>query len=183
MLSMGLTNCKDYLPKALNSYFFDTNVWLLLFGDVANYQKNEQATYSQLLQSIIDRESTIFLTANVISEFSNVLLRRTFNEWRSIAENIGKDFKNDFVGSDIYLKQVKIISRLIDFIINLPCVQRSPDNFNAVQLNRILKRFKIIDFNDAYIAETCQTGSIKLVTNDKDFFFLKEEIDIISAIG
>lgn len=180
---MGLTNTKDYTPKGTDSFFFDTNVWLLLFGDVANFQKVEQSKYSKVLQSILDRDSIIFLTSNVISEFSNVLLRKIFNVWRSEAENVGKEYKKDFVGNNLYLQQIEIISSLITTIMKVPCVQRIPDDFNAVQLNRILERFKSIDFNDAYIAEICQSKSLKLVTNDRDFFNLKNEIDIISAIA
>lgn len=179
---MGLINCKDYAPKAVDSFFFDTNVWLLLFGDIASFEKTEQAKYSKTLESILDRDSIIFLTSNVISEFSNVLLRKEYNSWRSIAENVGKDFKRDFVGSHVYLQQVEVISSLVTTIIKLPCVQRIPDDFNAVELNRILHRFKSIDFNDAYIAEICQSKSLILVTNDRDFFILKDEIDIISAL-
>lgn len=180
---MGLINSKDYTPKAIDSFFFDTNVWLLVFGDVANFQKTEQSKYSKVLHAILDRDSIIFLTSNVISEFSNVLLRKGFILWRSKAENVGKEFKRDFVGNKHYLEQIEIISNLITKIIELPCVQRIPDNFNAVQLDRILERFKSIDFNDAYIAELCQSKSLKLVTNDRDFFNLKDDIDIISALG
>ncbi|MGO1584782.1 PIN domain-containing protein [Mesonia sp.] len=180
---MGLTNSKDFTPKAVDSFFFDTNVWLLLFGDVANFQKKEQARYSKALKSILDRDSIIFLTSNVISEFSNVLLKKEYNLWRKKPENLGKDYKRDFVGSEIYLQQVELISSLITTIVKLPCLQRIPDDFNAVNLNRILKRFKTIDFNDAYIAEICQSKSLKLITNDRDFFSLKGELDIISALA
>jgi|SRR5690554_612695 len=180
---MGLINSRDYTVKSIDSFFLDTNVWLLLFGDIADFQKKEQSQYSKVLESILSRECMIFFTSNVLSEFSNVLLRRSFNDWQSETENIGKKFKDDFVGSEPYLERVELISDLINKIIKLPCVQRMPDDFNAVQLDRILERFKIIDFNDAYIAEICQSKSLKLVTNDRDFFYLKDELDIISALG
>lgn len=180
---MGLINSSAYTVRAVDSFFLDTNVWLLLFGDIAGFQKREQSQYSKILESILSRDCIIFLTSNVISEFSNVLLRRAFNDWQSETENVGKKFKQGFVGSEPYLERVEFISDLINKIIKLPCVQQMPDDFNAVHLNRILERFKIIDFNDAYIAEICQTKSLKLVTNDTDFFHLKNEIDIISALG
>jgi predicted nucleic acid-binding protein len=180
---MELINIKNFTPKAVDSFFFDTNVWLLLFGDVANFQKEEQSKYSKVLQLILDRDSLIFLTANVISEFSNVLLKKEYNLWRNKTENVGKDYKRDFVGSQIYLQQVEIISSLIKTIVKLPCIQQMPDNFNSVNINRILERFKSIDFNDAYIAEICQSKSLKLITNDRDFFCLKDEVEIISALS
>lgn len=180
---MGLINSSDFSLKTLDSFFFDTNVWLLLFGDIANFQKKEQSEYSRLLQSILSRDCTVFLTSNVISEFSNVLLRKSYNDWQSKDENVGKGLKNGFVAGRSYLEQVEVISNLINKILDLPCVQRIPDNFNSVQMDRILERFQSIDYNDAYIAEICQSKSLKLVTNDRDFFYLKEEIDIISAIG
>lgn len=179
---MGLISIKDYSPKALDNFFFDTNVWILLFGDIANFQRKEQAKYSNILQTLLSRKSTIYLTSNVISEFSNVLLKKTFKDWSSKTENIAKEYKRDFVGNDIYLQQIGMISNLINKIINLPCVERIPDDFNAIQLERILERFKLIDFNDAYIAEICESKALKLVTNDRDFFILKDNIDIISAL-
>lgn len=179
---MGLINSRDYTVKSVDSFFLDTNIWLLLFGDIADYRKKEQSEYSKVLQSILSRDCIVFLTSSVISEFSNVLLRRSYNDWQSEVENVGKEFKKDFVGSESYLERVELISGLINKIIALPCVQRMPDDFNAVQLDRILERFKIIDFNDAYIAEICQSKSLKLVTNDRDFFHFKDEIDVISAL-
>lgn len=180
---MAQINIDNFIPKAVDSFFFDTNIWLLIFGDIANFQKNEQAKYSKILQTLLGRDYPIFLTANVISEFANVLLRRSYKDWRVEQDNVGKDFKRDFVSSPVYFEQVELISRLITKITNLPCVQRIPDDFNAVNLDRILQNFKTIDFNDAYIAEICQRKSLKLVTNDRDFFALKESIDIISAIA
>jgi len=180
---MGLINIKDFAPSAVDSFFFDTNVWLLLFGDVANFQKAEQSKYSKALQSLLDRDAIIFITSNVISEFSNVLLKKEYNVWRNKVENTGKDYKRDFVVNEIYLQQIEVISNLITTIVKLPCVQKMPDNFNSVNLNRILERFKSIDFNDAYIAEICQSKSLKLITNDRDFFSLKDELDIVSALA
>lgn len=180
---MGKINIDNFSPKAVDSFFFDTNVWLLLFGDIANFQKKAQEKYSNFLQTLLDRDYPIFLTANVISEFANVLLRRTFNEWQSLENNIGRDFKKDFVGSPEYSDQVELITILINKINSLPCVQRIPDDFNAIDLQKILLRFKIIDFNDCYIAEICERKSLKLITNDRDFFALKDNLDVISVLA
>lgn len=180
---MAKINVREYSPKSIDSFFFDTNVWLLLFGDIADFQKKAQKNYSALFQTILDRDYTIFLTSNVISEFANVLLRRAFNEWQSLTHNIGKDFKKDFVGSATYIDQVELITILIRKINNLPCTEKIPDNFNAINLNKILNTFKVIDFNDCYIAEICQLKGLKLVTNDRDFFNLQDDLDVISFLA
>ena len=180
---MARINIDDFTPRPTHCYFLDTNVWLLLFADIANFQKREQQKYSSTLKTIIDRDCSVFLTSNVISEFSNVLLQKCFREWQSKEENVGKKFKVDFVGTIEYTDQVQLITSLVLKIMKLPCVQRIPDDFNAVDLNVILDRFKTIDFNDAYIAEICDRKSLKLITNDRDFFYLENEIDIISALA
>jgi predicted nucleic acid-binding protein len=180
---MAKINIDDFTPKVTQSYFLDTNVWLLLYGDIANFQRREQAKYSKVLKTFIDRDCSIFLTSNIISEFSNVLLQKSFKEWKSKSENVGRRFKDDFVRTSVYADQVKLITTLVLKITKLPCVQRIPDDFNAVDLNLILEKFKIIDFNDAYIAEICKRKSLKLITNDRDFFSLENEIDIVSALA
>ena len=79
-----------------DSYFFDTNIWLLLYGTVADFQKSEQSKYSKLFSNIIEKNKPIYITSLVCSEFSNVLLRRDFNLWKEKNSFYDKNFKKDF---------------------------------------------------------------------------------------
>lgn len=152
-----------------SEFFFDTNIWLLLYGKVADYQKNDQKAYSNLFNEILTRKSPIFITSMIISEFANVLLRLEFSIWKGKNRLIDPDYKKNFVGTDEYKKAVIQISSSINRIISLPNIVRIPDNFNSANLNEILLNFKIVDFNDAYIAYLVNSKNLILVTNDADF--------------
>lgn len=165
-----------------DQFFFDTNVWLLLFGTVADFQKKEQQSYSKLLENLLTRDGNIYITSMIISEFSNVLLRRDFYQWKDINNFHDKDFKKDFVGTVQYKNSVQTISIAIKKILGLPVVEIVGDNFNAISIDKILENFKTIDFNDSYIIELAILNKYRIVTNDGDFKKLNINVDIITAL-
>lgn len=178
---MATIRLSNYRIGFTDQFFFDTNVWLLLFGAVADYQEKDQRLYSKLLEQLITQDKAIFLTSMVLSEFSNVILRRDFNQWIDNNKLIGKNFKKDFVGTGTYKTSVESITIAINKILKLPNIALVGDNFNAVNKNSILENFKIVDFNDAYIAELCYINNYKIVTNDGDFQLLATKVDIITT--
>lgn len=178
---MATTKLSDYKIGFTDQFFFDTNVWLLLFGTVADYQKKDQLQYSKLLEQLLTQDKPIFLTSMVLSEFSNVILRRDFNQWIDNNKLVGQNFKKHFVGTSTYKTSVETITIAINKILKLPNITLVGDNFNAVNKNSILENFKIVDFNDAYIAELCGINNYKIVTNDGDFQLLAAKVDIITT--
>jgi len=178
---MATIRVQDLKIGFTDQFFFDTNIWLLLFGTVANFQNKDQKIYSKLLEDLITRDSPIFIASIVISEFANVLLRRDFDQWVSIEKPINVKFKKDFVGTKIYEDSVNTIAKSINKILKLPNVYPIPDNFNYVNIENILNNFKIVDFNDAYILELSQMNNYKIVTNDKDFQKVGSKIDVITT--
>jgi len=178
---MAAINIKDYKIGFTDQIFFDTNIWLLLYGTMANYQAKEQRLYTDFFQTLLQKATPIFLTSMVISEFANVLLRRDFNQWMSTEKLSDKDFKKDFVGTEKYGETVSIIAVAINKILKLPNIAVVGDNFNAIDKEAILENFKRIDFNDSYYAELAYMKKYKIVTNDKDFINISSKIDIISA--
>lgn len=179
---MGKINIDDH--KVINSdlYFFDTNIWLLLFGTIADFQKNQQKKYSEFFAEVLGKEIPIYITSLVFSEFSNVLLRRDFNRWQKTNSFIEKDFKKDFVGTDEYKNSVNLIKIQLNKILSLPNLMRIGDSFHIIDFDDILQNFELIDFNDCYYAEICKSFNYILVTNDKDLFILKEKIDLLTAL-
>ena len=159
----------DFTITFTTQLFFDTNVWLLLFGNISSFQKNDQKEYSSLLSESISRKSTIYINSNILSEFSNVLLRLKFNRWKKECGLIDPNFKEHFVGSEEYIKEVTSITILIKKILSLPNVVKSPDNFNSINIDKVLTNFKLIDFNDSYIFEQISNSGWNLVSNDGDF--------------
>lgn len=178
---MATIKLSNYEIGFTDQFFFDTNVWLLLFGTVASFQANDQLQYTKLLEKLITRDSPIYITSMVISEFANVLLRRDFNQWISNNNYVNKDFKRDFVGTKDYENSVETISISINKIFKLPNLVSVGDNFNAINKNKILQNFKIVDFNDAYYTELAELNKYKIVTNDKDFQKLDSKIDILTT--
>lgn len=178
---MATIKLGDYKIGFTDQFFFDTNVWLLLYGTVANFQAKDQNQYANFFQSLIQKDAPIFLTSMVISEFSNVLLRRDFNQWVSNNKLVNQDFKANFVGTSDYVNSVETISISIKKILKLPNIFLVGDNFNAIDKDEILKNFKVVDFNDAYYTQLAVLNNYKVVTNDKDFQRLNTNIDIITT--
>ncbi|WP_026979113.1 type II toxin-antitoxin system VapC family toxin [Flavobacterium tegetincola] len=178
---MAVTKLSDFKIGFSDQFFFDTNVWLLLFGTVADYQQKDQLQYSKFLEQLLTQDKPLFLTSLVLSEFSNVLLRRDFNQWIDSNSHVGKNFKKDFVGTDVYQNSVASITVAINKILRLPIVTLVSDNFNAVNNTSILEDFKKIDYNDAYIAELSRLNNYKIVTNDGDFKLLEAKVEIITT--
>lgn len=178
---MGTTNVKDFKIGFSDQFFFDTNIWLLLFGTVADFESKDQRAYSKFLEELITRDKPIFITSIIISEFANVLLRRDFNQWISTNKLVNQDFKKHFIGTSFYKDSVWVITNSINKILKLPNLLRVSDSFQNLKADNILENFKIVDFNDSYINELAKTNGYKLVTNDKDFQKLDTKIEIITT--
>lgn len=179
---MATTKIQDFATKFGDQFFFDTNIWLLLYGPIANYQRQDQREYSNLLATIIQRDYPIYITSMIISEFANVILRRDFKQWADNQNNNpNPEFKRDFVGTAEYVNSVSDIKQLIQDILSLPIVTKIPDDFNSLDVDSILEKFDLVDFNDAYISVLAQSKNYKVVTNDRDFQKLEDSIEIITT--
>lgn len=178
---MEIINPQDYKIGFTDQFFFDTNIWIILFGSIANFEEKNQRIYSKFFENLISRESSIFITSNVVSEFSNVLLRLDFNHWKSKSGLINPKFKNDYVGTESYKNVVEQIKSSLKKIFSLPNVIKVSDDFNSVNLDVILENFSLIDYNDSYIAQICSIKNYKLVTNDGDFKKINCDISIITT--
>jgi predicted nucleic acid-binding protein len=178
---MATIKVEDLKIGFSDQFFFDTNIWLLLFGTVADFQNKDQKVYSKLLEDLITKDKPIFIASAVISEYANVLLRRDFEQWASVGKIVKAKFKSDFVGTERYQDSVTTITKSINKILKLPNIQPVPDSFHCINTENILNNFKIVDFNDAYFFELSKKNNYKIVTNDKDFQKLGSNIDIITT--
>ena len=178
---MATIKVQDLKIGFTDQFFFDTNIWLLLFGTVANFQLKDQKAYSKLLEELITKDKPIFIASVVISEYANVLLRRDFDQWVSVEKVVNMKYKNDFVGTKRYQDSVATITKSINKILKLPNIQPIPDSFHCIDKENILNNFKLVDFNDAYIFELSKMNNYKVVTNDTDFQKLDSKIDIITT--
>lgn len=156
-----------YIPKALETFYFDNSVWMYLFCPLGNYNSTKQKYYSSFLQSIKTSNGTIFISSLVLSEFSNRYLRMDFERWKAEYKKPTAVFKRDFVGTVRYRTTVEEIKRCINQIMKL--CDKTHDNFNAIELNSVFQHLPEIDFNDGYYIELAKLGNWKIVTDDKDF--------------
>lgn len=178
---MATIKIQNFKIGFTDKLFFDTNIWLLLYGTIADFQAKEQKFYTNFFETSLQKGTPIFLTTMVISEFSNVLLRRDFKQWVSINKLTNQDFKKNFVGTTTYRESVETITFALNKILKLPNIVLVGDNFNAINKVEILNNFKFIDFNDSYFAQLAFMNNYKIVTHDKDFQMLDKHIDIITA--
>ena len=178
---MATTKLSDYKIGFTDQFFFDTNVWLLLFGTFAGFQDKDQGEYSKFLEELITKDTPIFISSMILSEFSNVILRRNFNQWVSSNNLVGQNFKTNFVPTAEYRSSVESISIAINKILKLPNITKTGDNFNAVDFNYILENFKLVDFNDSYIAGLALLNNYKIVTNDGDFKLIDARVNVVTT--
>jgi len=117
----------------------------------------------------------------VISEFSNVILRKNFKEWSFFKDNVGKDYKKDYVGTKSYKETVETISIVLKKILKLPNVIKIGDNLNSINFDAVEVNFLMADFNDSYFTQLAIINNYKIVTNDKDFQKLNGNFEIITT--
>lgn len=173
---------KEYSPKSSDIFFFDNNVWMYLFCPLGNYNINKQKNFSSFLQSVTTSRSTIFINSLILSEFTNRYLRIDFDLWKNENSNYDAEFKKDYVGTTRYQDTVKEIKRNINQILKF--CEKSSDNFNAVDLDKILEHLSHIDFNDSYYLEFANISNLKIVTDDRDFVsYQGHSIEVITSVN
>lgn len=171
---------REFSASSGKQYFFDTNIWMLLYCPLGNVKKDKQEKASKLLSYIISANAPIILTSLILAEFSNAYLRLAFEQWRKMPENVSGKFKTDFFNTQNSIQNRMAISSAINNMMNISSIQKFPDNFHNVNLPHILTNYKTIDFNDCFIIECCKKNSFILVTDDKDFEKVDSGISIVN---
>jgi hypothetical protein len=172
----------EYSPTALDIFFFDNNVWMYLFCPLGNYNQKRQKCYSSFLQNIQTCRSSIFVSSMVLSEFANRYLRMDFEQWKKETTNYSAEYKKDFIGTTRYKETVEEIKAQINQI--MKCCDKTSDNFNAIDLNNVLKHFEFVDFNDSYYIELATHSNWKIVSDDDDFLgYQNHNIEIVSILN
>lgn len=157
----------DFPPE--KGYFFDTNIWLYIYGPIG-WPDQKSAVYSKALREIRNSDGTIYINCMIISEFINAFSRIEFKQQTTHSRY--KDFRNSIsfrpVAEDIASNVKKILRN------TLAC---DPD-LRVIDLPEIMRFFEQgkYDFNDLVFAEICRAKGLMFVTHDKDFSELGVEI-------
>lgn len=179
-MANNITPFQDFSPTSGKQYFFDTNIWMLLFCPLGNVKKDKQDKASKPFSYIISANAPIILTSLVLAEFSNSYLRLAFEQWRKIPDNVSGKFEKDYFRTADAIANRQAIAAAISNMIRINSIQKFPDNFNNINMSQVLENYKAIDFNDSYIIESCKKNSWILITDDRDFSKVDSGINIVN---
>lgn len=173
---------KSYTPTLHDIFFFDSNIWMYLFAPLGGYDQRKQNIYSDFYYSALRNKSTIYINSLILSEFANATLKLDFKHWVREQNTVSElFFKKNYIPTERYKETAKSVNSAIRNI--LATSERMSDNFNAINLDRVLSHLEIVDFNDSYFEDYCKISNLKLVTDDKDYFKLaNSNISVISIL-
>lgn len=158
----------EYEIKSSDEIFFDTNIWLLLFCPIANYNQHDQRKVSKFYERLLSRKTHIIINGLVLSEFSNAYLRMDFDLWKKETNQYSASFKKDYFNSERSERVRSLISSTIEKKI-LSTSHKYPDSLNSINISQVLEYYKTLDFNDSMIAKQCSNKKWILFTHDNDF--------------
>lgn len=160
---------KSYDFPIEKRYFFDTNIWLYIYGPIG-WPDERSAIYSRALKEIRNSNGTIYINCMIISEFINAFSRIEFKQQSDFSRY--KEFRNSLsyraIAQDIAYNVRKILKN------TLTC---DPE-LQAIDLPEVMDLFEQgkYDFNDLLFAQICRAKGLVFVTHDKDFSELGVEI-------
>jgi len=160
---------RDYQIKAGDVFFFDNNIWMFLFGLIANYAQHKQRAYGKFLEYILQRGRPIHINALVLSEFVNANLRSEYEVWKRKPDNgFANDYKRDFLKSDAYKEALVGVTTAVKEILKI--TTPGNDDFNAISMDRVFAEMTACDFNDAYYLQYAALRKYIIVTDDGDLY-------------
>lgn len=171
----------DHTVSQMNSYMFDTNVWIFIYGPIANNEEYKQKKYSGLLQDIIGRKASLYITSLILSEYINRVLRLGFFQWKRNTGNENAKFKDDYRPTPEFKQQLELVKAQVDDILKV--AEKRPDDFNSTDMDvdKILSSMsENMDYNDSYIARNCEKNKMFLVSDDRDMAYAPYNINVIS---
>lgn len=176
-----LKDIRNYQVSPMDSFFFDNNIWVFLFAPIASSNERKQNAYASFLSRVQSANAMIFTTSMVISEFANFCLRLSFRQWKDREPRGEVDYKRDYIPTQDYKEAAEDVKDSIKEILKIS--ERRPDDYNAINLDKILSNIHVADFNDNYYAELCTKNNLKIVTDDKDFAKLDNKyLEVISLL-
>jgi predicted nucleic acid-binding protein len=167
--AINIHSIESYDFPAGKGYFFDTNIWLYIYGPIG-WLDEKSDTYSSALKGIRDSKGTIYINCMIMSEFINSFSRIEFKQQSKFSRY--KEFRNSLgyraIAQDIAFNVKKILRN------TLAC---DPE-LQAISLPEVMDLFEQgkYDFNDLLFAQVCRAKGLIFVTHDKDFSELGVEI-------
>ncbi|MDQ1769361.1 PIN domain-containing protein [Labilibaculum sp. A4] len=179
---MNKIDITTYQPKSTDKFFFDNNVWMYIFYPMGNYNKLAIDKYSEFLGKVLDVGARIYVCSQILSEFYNSCLRLDFNLWKDEDSSRRKSqFKRDFRPIERCKETSKILAMSIESQIVGASI-RIDDSFSKIDIPNIMERVGELDYNDSYFVELCEKNDLTMVSHDRDFLKVKEDITLVTLI-
>lgn len=170
----------DHQVSCLNSYLFDTNIWMYIYGPIAGSYSYKQKKYSQLLKDIMSRKAGLFVTSLILSEYINRVLRMGFDLWKRNNNHLNADFKHDYRPTEDYKQQLAIVRAQVEDILKV--AKKRPDDFHIIDVDNILGTMSSeIDYNDSYILNNSESGNLIIVSDDRDMCSSNKNVRVITS--
>ncbi|MDA3940742.1 MAG: hypothetical protein PF693_15775 [Spirochaetia bacterium] len=160
--------------------FFDANIWIFIYCEIANTNKTKVNKYSKVFKTLIKAKNPIVIDLTIISEFVNRYLRIAYNN--HIHKNkLPKtfDYKRKYRKTSDFNEAWENVCNIVNYKI-LPYTEIINFEYDRKSLAALLDSANLdTDFNDNHIMNLCLKNKMYLLTDDGDF--KKSGINIISA--
>lgn len=177
-----INSLNKFHPTYGQSFFFDTNVWIILFSPIAGSKPKLQTLYGNLLNDIEKTNSSVFISSMVLSEYINRSIRLSHEIWKENQEKTGNfktDFKKDYRPTQDYLDAQQDAYDEAREIMKKALPRSDDFHVMADKLDSIMSE-KGMDFNDAYFAALCEKNNLILVSDDRDLQNTKCNITLVT---
>jgi predicted nucleic acid-binding protein len=157
--------------------FFDTNIWLFIYGRQGSPTDSRPSIYSNALKNALRANSQILVDVLVISEFVNRFAHMEYDIQYPNKTQRPK-FKQYRDSADFKPVAEAIVSDLRKI---LKFAARTESGLTTVDIHALLAEFETggHDFNDQILVGLCVSQTLKLVTDDYDF--KGKGVDILTA--
>lgn len=173
-MQIKTTHAKRHKYSPEDHLFFDTNIWLHVFGPQGSSHSQRAKSYSQVFKRALKAKSNIYIDVLVISEYLNRSLRLHFNQ----AGQPGENFKN-YRGTPEYAAAAQEVTRGAKSFLKYCTLVES--DFPQCGLMQIMDEFaySATDFNDEILIKLCHRHQFTLITDDGDF--LNSGLSVLSC--
>ena len=175
-----IVDIRRYQPSGGERFLFDANPWLFICWPNGDYEKEKATYYSGLLRTAMQKKCEIVITATVLSEIVNRVLRAEYGILKAKSPSEFADFKRDFRGSATYKATLKDIALVVERQI-LCYAKPIDDGFSNVSVVRIVAGMAKGDFNDCCYSWLASLRGLVLVSNDGDFSSVAENVTVVTA--
>ena len=168
-----------FTPSKNDRILMDTNILIKLFHPI-NYTdtKEEYGVFYSSLRSV---KSTLLISSVQMSEYINRCIRLQFELFKNENEHAQYyKFKEDYRQTKDYVDSMNAILDTVKADI-IPYFTPISDGFDNIDPEHIYLNKISYDFNDALLAEIAKEQKAILVTDDADFIYHMDDIDIVTS--